>query len=261
MLLSLASCEDVIEVDLDTAKPKLVVEASILWQKGTTGNEQKIKLSTSTDYYSATIPIVSGATVFITDDTNTYNFTETTGTGEYICTNFNCVIGKTYFLNITVNGETYTATEIFQPVPTIDSVEQDNEGGFLGDEIEVKFLFQDDGATDNFYLTQYNSDFNLLPEYNAINDEFFQGNQMFGLYTNEDMESTDVLNFTLHGISERYYNYLNFLLNIAGSDGGGPFNTPPATVRGNFINQTNPDNFAFGYFSLSEIDTKTYIVQ
>ena len=75
------------------------------------------------------------------------------------------------------------------------------------------------------------------------------------------MKPTDVLNFTLHGISERYYNYLNILLNIAGSDGGGPFNSPPATVRGNFVNQTNPDNFAFGYFSLSEIDTKTYTVQ
>jgi hypothetical protein len=42
------SCEDVVTVDLNTAPPKLVIEASINWYKGTPGNEQKIKLTTTT---------------------------------------------------------------------------------------------------------------------------------------------------------------------------------------------------------------------
>ena len=138
---------------------------------------------------------------------------------------------------------------------------ENNEGGFLGDSIEVKFFFQDNGATNNFYLIQFNTNFNLLPEYDVIDDKFFQGNQMFGLYSNDKMIPGDDLTFTLHGISERYYNYLNVLLGISGGNGGSPFSTPPATVRGNFVNQTNPDNFAFGYFSLSEIDTKTYFIE
>lgn len=261
LLFSLTSCEDVVNIDLETAKPRLVIEASILWQKGTMGNEQTIKLSTTTDYYSTIIPKVSGATVFITDTSNTYTFIENPGTGEYTCTNFNPVIGETYNLTVVANGETYTATETLIAVPTVDSVSQNNEGGFLGDEIEVKFFFQDDGLVNNFYLVQFNSNFNLLPEYDVVNDEFFQGNQMFGLYTNENMNATDELTFTLHGISERYYNYMNIVLGIAGGNGGSPFSTPPATVRGNFVNQTNSDNFAFGYFSLSEIDIETYIVQ
>lgn len=261
LTLSLVSCEDVVNIDLDSSKPKLVIEASILWKKGTNGNEQKIKLSTTTDYYSTITPTVSGATVFITDASNTYTFLENPGTGEYVCGNFNPVIGETYNLTVVTNGETYTATETLQAVPAIGSVEQNNEGGFLGDEIEVKFFFQDNGVTTDFYLVQFNSNFSLLPEYDVIDDEFFQGNQMFGLYTNEDMKPTDILTFTLHGISERYYNYLNVLLGIAGGNGGSPFSTPPATVRGNFVNQTNPDNFAFGYFSLSEIDTKNYVIQ
>ena len=32
MMLSLISCEDVLDIDLDTANPRLVIEASILWQ-------------------------------------------------------------------------------------------------------------------------------------------------------------------------------------------------------------------------------------
>ena len=62
-------------------------------------------------------------------------------------------------------------------------------------------------------------------------------------------------------MTERYFNYLNVLFGISGGSGGSPFSTAPATVRGNFVNQTNPNNFAFGYFSLSEIDTKAYVVQ
>ena len=261
MTITFVSCEDVVDVNLEDAKPKLVIEASILLQKGTTGNEQKIKLTTSTPYFSNVIPVVSGATIFITDDTNTYNFIENVGTGEYICDNFTCVIGETYTLNITANGETYTATETFQAVPIIESVEQNNDGGFLGDQIEVKYFYQDNELTNDFYLIQFNTDFSLLPEYSVSNDKYFQGNQMFGLYSNEDLKASDTLSFTLHGISERYYNYLNILFGISGGNGGSPFSTAPATVRGNFVNQTNPNNFAFGYFSLSEIDTKAYVIQ
>jgi len=261
ILFSFVSCEDVVNVDLETSNPRLVIEASILWQKGTSGNEQKIKLTTTTDYYSNVIPVVSGATIFITDSSNTYTFYENPGTGEYFCGNFNPVINATYILTVIVNGETYTATETLKAVPSIDYAEQDVFNGFGGEEIEVKFFFQDNGAEENYYLAKFTSNFNLLPEYDYFDDEFTQGNQMFSLYINEDMKANDELNFTLYGVSERYYNYMSILLNIAGGNGGSPFSSPPATVRGNFVNQTNSDNFAFGYFNLSEIDTTTYIIQ
>ncbi len=259
--IGLISCEDVVDVDLNTAAPKLVIDASIKWQKGTLGDEQTIKLSTTTGYFENTIPTVSGAIVFITDSNLIqYDFNEDIGTGNYICTNFNPVLNETYVLTVIHDGQTYLATENLIPSPTIDSVEQNDEGGFTGDEIEVKFLFQDDGLVDNFYLIQFNPSFLNLPEYDVVDDEFFQGNQMFGLYFNEDLEVADDLTFTLHGISERYYNYMNVLLGVAGNSGG-PFQAPPATVRGNIVNQTNFDNYALGFFRLSEIDTMTYTVQ
>jgi hypothetical protein len=54
---------------------------------------------------------------------------------------------------------------------------------------------------------------------------------------------------------------MSILLSIAGNNGGGPFQSPPATVRGNIINTTNPSNYALGYFSLSEMDTKNYTIE
>ena len=261
-LLTLSSCEDVVDVNLDTAAPKLVIDASIKWQKGTVGSEQTIQLTTTTDFYETTIPTVTGAIVFITDSNSIqYDFNENIGTGNYICTNFNPVLNETYILTVIHDGQTYLATENLIPAPTIDSVNQNNEGGLTGDQIEVKFFFQDNGLIDDFYLIQFNASFSILPEYGVVNDEFFQGNQMFGLYFNENLEPTNDLIFTLHGISERYFNFMNVLLSVAGSGGGGPFQTPPATVRGNIINQTNFDNYALGYFRLSETDTMNYIVQ
>ena len=69
------SCEKEIYVPLNSAPPKLVIDASIKWRKGTLGNKQQVKLSTTFDYYSNIVPKISGATVFIQDsNNNTFNF-------------------------------------------------------------------------------------------------------------------------------------------------------------------------------------------
>ena len=65
--LFLFSCEEVVDVDLNKSKPKLVIDASIKWGKGTTGNDQTIRLSTTADYFNNTVPPANGALVTITD--------------------------------------------------------------------------------------------------------------------------------------------------------------------------------------------------
>jgi hypothetical protein len=54
---------------------------------------------------------------------------------------------------------------------------------------------------------------------------------------------------------------MSILVSIAGNNGGGPFQSPPATVRGNIINTTDKANYPLGYFSLSEIDFRSYTIQ
>ena len=174
------SCEDVVDIDLSTAPAKLVIDASIKWQKGTTGNEQTIRLTTTTDFYASTIPTVSGATVFITDGNGIqYDFIETPGSGNYVCTNFNPEIRQTYTLTVIYDSQVYTATESLIEVPTIDYVEQTENGGFTGDQIEVKFFYQDIPNQDNFYLIMFNSSNVSLPIFDVVNDSFFQNNHLF----------------------------------------------------------------------------------
>ena len=61
--LFVTGCEKAINVPLKTASPRLVIDASIDWVKNTSGNDQKILLSTTTGYYSSEFPSVSGAVV------------------------------------------------------------------------------------------------------------------------------------------------------------------------------------------------------
>lgn len=256
------SCEKVIDVGLDTAEPRLVIEASINWVNGTDGSEQRVKLSTTTDYFSNTIPLVTDAVVYITNSSNLqFDFVQDTEPGIYKCSNFIPVLDETYTLTVIYQGEIYTASEKLLNTPIVKRVEQNNDGGILGNEIEVKFFFDDLPNETNHYFLRIDDPYKVIPEYGVLEDRFFQNNEMFGLYFSEDLKNGDTLKFTNNGITLNYYNYMNILLSQAGGGNAGPFSTPTSTIRGNIINQTNFDNFALGYFRLSKTEIKEYIIE
>jgi hypothetical protein len=263
--LTAFSCEEVVNVDLDTENPKLVIDASIKWKKGTDGKTQKIVLTTTTDYYSNTIPVATGAQITVKNvslsSPITYSFIEDGQTGMYICNNFEPKIGNEYELIIKYKNQNYTSKSTLTATPKIENIEQILKPGF-GDEkfIEIKFYFQDNGNEDNYYLAGIKNSTLVIPEYGVIDDRFTQGNRMSISYQN-DLKKDDVVDYSLQGITKSYANYMSKLIIISGTQSGGPFATAPATLRGNVVNTTNSENFPFGYFQLSETDSGSYTVK
>lgn len=256
------SCEDIIELDLPTSEPKLVIDASLNWLKQTQGNNQEIKLTLSAPYFETFIPPANGAEVFVSDsNNNTYQFIEEGNTGIYKTNSFIPAINGVYNLTIVYNGETYTATETMKPISEIDYVEQLNDGGFSGEETEIKAYYTDPESEENYYFFEFKSNIPVIPSLEVYKDEFVNGNQIFGFYTEEDLSSGDIVTIRNYGISQRFYDFMFILLQQNSEEGGGPFETQPATVRGNCINQTNADNFPLGYFRLSEADEFIYTVE
>lgn len=256
------SCTEVVDIPLDTNSPKLVIEATIIWQKGTVGNEQKIKLSTTTDFYSNTIPAVSNAIVVVKNNSGaTFNFIETPNTGIYVCSDFDPELDKTYILTIVNKGQTYTATETLKPVAPITDFTQETIQGFGGQVVNIKANFIDPAATEDFYLFNYKVKEGKKPDFYVSDDKFYNGNPFFSTVFDDELKVNNPITVTHFGISKGYYEYLNILLNLAGNQGGGPFQAPPVAVRGNIINTSNRDDFPFGFFSLSESDTKNYTVE
>jgi len=262
LCISIYTCEEPISLDLNTSEPKLVIEASINWIKGTPGNEQEIKLSLTAPYYDLETPPANNAIVTVFDSNNNqYNFIEDGSTGVYKNNSFTPVLEEEYSLIINYDGEIYSATETLKSVVPIDYVEQKNDGGFSGDETELKAYYTDPANIENFYFFEFRNNFTAIPTLEVYKDEFTDGNQIFGFYTEEDLTAGHEVTIRNYGISKAFYEYMFILLQQNSEEGGGPFETTPATVRGNCINETNSENFPLGYFRLSEVDEIIYIVE
>ena len=262
ILVISTSCEDVIEVDLNTMQPKLVIEASLNWFKGTRGNEQFIKLSLTAPYFDNNIQPAVNASVSIKDQNNiTYVFLEDEAKGLYINRNFVPKIDQTYKLLITYDDETYEGKEILKPVVDIDYVSQNMSGGILDEQTEIKAYYTDPEDEINFYFFEFVNKRSLAPSLEVYEDKFTNGNQIFGYYSTENLIAGDEVVIRNYGISEQFYNYMFILLQQSSEVNGGPFETQPASVKGNCVNITNPDNYPLGYFRLSEVSEIIYTVQ
>lgn len=256
--LLMVSCEEVVEVELEESTPRLVVEASLLWQKGTEGNFQVIKLTTTAPFYDDETPPAEGAQISVLSETGElYNFEEI-DPGIYLNEQFAPELNKKYELSIIYQDETYLAMESLIPVSELQFIEQNSNGGFGGEDTELKLYYNDPAGVNNYYLFRFLFDDLSIQLYE---DEFTDGNLSFAYFSNEDLVPGEEVGFDIQGISKNFYEYMFILRSQAGTNGGGPFQTQPTTVRGNIVNITNPDNFAFGYFRASETDFLAYTIE
>ncbi len=267
LAIALASCEDVIDVPVQTANTRLVVEASLDWEKGTVGNEQSIQLRTSTPFFETdTNTAVTGASVIVTNDGDGTQFVFVDqNNGAYTTDEFIPVIGQTYSLEIIYNGETYTASETLNSVTDITDVYQGIEDGFEDDELEVHIVFTDPPELGNSYLMKFQKQGDLLPRLEVGYDEFVNGNEIdwwFELEEDEDTEEKEAFTpgdevfIEMYGISEDYKDYIETLISQVG--GVGIFEATPVAVKGNCINTTNAANYAHGYFRLTQFNKLSY---
>ena len=109
-----ASCQDVIDVELDNTDPRLVIDAYFNVYDARSSffvNAQGgVQLSLSAPYFDEEIPTVSDATVYITDLSNNtvINFSEnTTNSGLFVPSNgFFPEFSKDYELTVEYNNNT-----------------------------------------------------------------------------------------------------------------------------------------------------------
>src|SRR6185437_7722794 len=140
LTIVLTACEKNINLDLQSTPPQLVVNgwvtnvpanvpaaAHFPTIKYTTGFV--VKLTTTADYYTTdSTPAASGATVTITgSDSPSVKriLTEIPASGIYLgAPNTMGKAGATYYLTVQYKGQTYTAQDILDSIPPIDSVQQ-----------------------------------------------------------------------------------------------------------------------------------------
>ncbi len=251
------SCEEVVQIDVPSGEPKLIIDASfkVFFDETPVTAETIVKLSLSADYFEDEIPAVSNATVFITNlsDNSITNFSDANQNGNFTPTStFIPADEVAYELTVIYEGETFKARATKEKAPPFIDVVQGEETLFSGNETQVLVSFADDGTRDNYYVFDFDNSL-----YVSIEDRFFNGsNYNFSFFYQEDEITLPAdLTIQLSGVTEDYYNFFRVLVNQGGQNSGGPFQTVPASLLGNIVNTTNFDNFAFGYFHISETDT------
>lgn len=247
------NCEDTIDVDLETAEPRLVIDAIIGYNDndGDPVTIGEIRLTLTTAFFNDDVPVATNATVALIDESTatSYPITENEP-GVFRDGIPNLEFNKEYTLLVTYNGETYQATTQLMRTGTINSVTQGD--GYLFDEeeeTEIIVDFADVIGERNYYLFAFGFN-NFL----VTDDEYYIDEGLKFSYYYEEVEPGDLLTITLLGIDKDFADYTEQILTQSGEDGGGSFGIPPANVRGNFYNTTNPENFAFGYFAISEAE-------
>lgn len=267
----LYSCTDVIDVDVPTGKPRLVVEASIDWEKGTDGKNQTIKLSRMTPYFSnQEIDEVLGATVTIKDkETGDVFSFQDQNNGLYTTDVFIPVLGHSYVLTINHEGETYRAEETMMSVADIQKIDQSTDGGNSSEDIEVNIHFQDPQGIENYYFLKFQRVGDLLPTIEPMSDKFTDGNVMKESFEKEDDADTsekeqlkpgDVVEYQMLGISQRYYDYMQIMVNQLGAEAS-IFAGVPVELKGNCININDKKEFTLGYFRVTETIKGSYTIQ
>ncbi|HLV62533.1 DUF4249 domain-containing protein [Galbibacter sp.] len=252
------SCEEVVDVDLSTEDPRLVVEASINWSKDTDGKHQRITLSQTTPYFETGLSPATGAIVYIENaQGQRYDFNEEANSGIYTTDHFNAQENMSYTLFIQYKDQLYQGKEAMVTVTDLTYITQNDGTVFSREYVEIKAYFDDPVDEVNYYFYKFEAEKDHT--INVIEDRLLNGNEMFAIFVSEELEKSDQVQVSLYGISRQYYNYMYTLITQSG-ESMGPFVTQPATVKGNIINTSNPENYALGYFRVSQNDTYIYVV-
>lgn len=275
-MICLSSCEDVIEVDLADEEPRLIVDALIRIDTTQNLTDAIINVSLSSSFFGEIEPALVDDMQMQTSSAGSFiPFEPVPGEpGNYrpfaafgspvadnkIVTSFLTDPEETYILFVTFEEQLYFARTTFAPSVPINSVAQGDGQLFDEDDTEIIISITDVPDRDDFYVFDF--DFN---EFLPTEDRFYQGQEFeFSYFYDADIVSGDELEISVLGADEPFFNYMNGLLEQSDQSSNGPFQTPVATIRGNFLNASgidnieqfnnvdNPDNFILGYFSLSQ---------
>ncbi len=254
------SCEKTVLLDLQQMPINVVIEGLVTNQP----NYQFVKISRTSGFYeSGLTQRVTNATVLVEDDLGTQvsyvhnpnNHPDSIG--YYLpAIAFVGMVGRTYILNVTVDGENYEATDKLYSVTPIDSLEyqvnfdeKDNpkeDGKFY----EVQMYAQEPQETNDYYLFKFFRN-DSLKLYNPSDvyfaDDKTLGEEINGVPSPVFYAPEDSARVEMYSLSRNGFVFFSDLFNLINNDGG-MFSPPPANSR------TNLSNGALGFFQVSAVE-------
>lgn len=234
----LPACEKVVDPVLDRAEPKIVIEAGLSDQ----AEPQVVRVSKSVPFGDSTgFNPVSGAVVELRTPAGTRIRYNQVAPGIYRSARFRGLPGSTYTLQVTAEGQAYSASSTMPQPVKLDSLTFTRLTFFGSSNTYPVANYTDPGNRENQY--RYILRVNSVAELDVVSeDRFNNGNRVADVifYELEGLETNDRIDLELQCIDRNVFKYFFALQQIRG-EGGPP--VAPANPVSNF------SNGALGIFS------------
>ncbi len=275
------ACDDAIQIKLDEGSKLIVIDAFLSDLR----NNQVVRVINNNNYFATTsAEPITNAKVVLNDLTANKSFTfNYTTNGNYIysitSTDTIAKLNHQYQLNITINGDLYTAIATQKRTGTIFKI-QDSlipaSGGIGGSKIDYHsaFLLALDLADNNpdyYWIKTFRNDtlFNNANDLNTCIDgtggEVFNSQDPFIFFTPPSTflgfkryYTNEKCKVQIHSVSKECFNFLN--QSVAQITNGGLFATTPENVRTNIITPSNATK-AVGWFNFASVIQDSIIIK
>jgi hypothetical protein len=245
------SCQKVIDVKLDDADKKIVVDAVLTDHEGGC----IVRLSKTKNFNDNNdFAGLSGAVVTIKDETGTTTTLTETKTGVYTNNQLKGNSGKTYQLMVTVEGKSYSASSTMPEHIHLDSLYLKTQKFFDEEETFSNVVFKDPGGVKNYYLFKQFVNGKRTDGTFIMDDDLSDGKQFNStlyLFTDDEdkIKTGDIVEVEMQCIDKAVYKY--WYSYDQGASGGGSA-TPANPV-------SNISGDALGYFSAQTVQRKAVI--
>ncbi len=259
LLLTLVGCEKVIDVDLNSTDPKVVIEGNIYDVPG----PYTVRITETASFFdSNTFKDVTGATGTIRDDKGNSEILIEDFPGGYRTDKLLGIQERTYTIDVEWNGESYTASSYLPVSASLDSTIY---------EFQPHLFFHEEGYYVSMFITDPKNLVNAYlinvyqngvppdsdagaPYYYVFDDVFFDGLQIEIDLWPFPFELNDTIIVELYTMDEVGYDYYNTLNVTLESSSGGGFSEAPQNPK------TNLSDGALGYFGAYAVRRDTVII-
>jgi hypothetical protein len=254
LLFILASCEEVIRLDLKNSEPRVVIDATLNATKGVC----LVQVSKSLGFYqNDSIIGIEGVSVELVNGSGRVQSLAEVGPGVYSASDLPVSPGEVYRLNVILSpDEWYTAQTKAPEAVFLDSLKVVRGFGDPRPTSPPVFLinpkWKDRAGIANFYRFKVTKNGKLRKgSFSITNDEPFDGTEVDMPLYRYDFELGDTVRLEFQSIDSVSYSYFNQVNDMARPSF---VSATPYNPIGNF------DNGALGYFGIHWSEVRDLII-
>jgi Domain of unknown function (DUF4249) len=253
-ILAVSGCQKVINVDLNVAAPRIVIEGSVNDRRG----PYTVAISKSGSYFNQPVlEPVSGAVVIITDDAGAIDSLHEQVAGVYFTSKIRGIPGRSYTLKVISEGQEYEGSSILSSHVNIDSltlIKNDSQRIFIGGNnpnethFEIHCFFKDPPEKNFYRVKVFKNDSINTENYRLFDDQYTNGEET-ELRAVGRVVTGSAYRIELESLDDKTYGYYRTLSDLLFTN---PFfGSTPANPNNNL------SNGALGYFGTFSVSSRT----